>query len=182
LPAGAYAPAGLSPRHASSRVSSSGPFLSSRAPCSLPVIPSAARDLPYASNRGIRSGRSSEERAREVGQLRSTREARPPPGPLEHLAIRLPDAEDQLTRRELQIADGVSGGAFRNKEIARQLRISQETVKRPEQHLPRVEARRPRCGRPGGSGTRRPTKGLAIAKLEFRHLFRGQAKTRVRAS
>ena len=48
---------------------------------------------------------------------------------MEHLAIRLPDAEDQLTRRELQIADGVSGGAFRNKEIARQLRISQETVK-----------------------------------------------------
>jgi DNA-binding NarL/FixJ family response regulator len=47
---------------------------------------------------------------------------------LEHLATRLPGAEDQLTRRELQIADGVGRG-LRNKEIASQLKISQKTVK-----------------------------------------------------
>jgi DNA-binding NarL/FixJ family response regulator len=47
---------------------------------------------------------------------------------LEHLTARRPGAEDQLTRRELQIADGVGRG-LRNKEIAGQLRISQKTVK-----------------------------------------------------
>ncbi len=47
---------------------------------------------------------------------------------LEHLATRLPAAEDQLTRRELQIAEGVGRG-LRNKEIASQLKISQKTVK-----------------------------------------------------
>jgi len=47
---------------------------------------------------------------------------------LEHLTTRLPDAEDRLTKRELQIADGVGRG-LRNKEIASQLKISQKTVK-----------------------------------------------------
>ncbi len=47
---------------------------------------------------------------------------------LEHLTTRLPGAEDQLTRRELQIAEGVGRG-LRNKEIASQLKISQKTVK-----------------------------------------------------
>jgi DNA-binding NarL/FixJ family response regulator len=47
---------------------------------------------------------------------------------LEHLTARRPGAEDQLTRRELQIAEGVGRG-LRNKEIASQLRISQKTVK-----------------------------------------------------
>ena len=47
---------------------------------------------------------------------------------LERLTARLPGAGDQLTRRELQIADGVGRG-LRNKEIAGQLRISQKTVK-----------------------------------------------------
>jgi DNA-binding NarL/FixJ family response regulator len=47
---------------------------------------------------------------------------------LEHLSTRLPNAESQLTRRELQIADGV-GRSLRNKEIAKELKISQKTVK-----------------------------------------------------
>jgi DNA-binding NarL/FixJ family response regulator len=47
---------------------------------------------------------------------------------LEHLTTQLPGAEDQLTRRELQIAEGVGRG-LRNKEIASQLKISQKTVK-----------------------------------------------------
>lgn len=47
---------------------------------------------------------------------------------LEGLTTRLPDAKDQLTARELQIAEGVGRG-LRNKEIARQLKISQKTVK-----------------------------------------------------
>ncbi len=47
---------------------------------------------------------------------------------LEDLTTRLPAAEDQLTRREIQIAEGVGRG-LRNKEIASQLKISQKTVK-----------------------------------------------------
>ena len=47
---------------------------------------------------------------------------------LERLTARRSGAEDQLTRRELQIADGVGRG-LRNKEIASHLRISQKTVK-----------------------------------------------------
>jgi len=47
---------------------------------------------------------------------------------LEHLSTRLPLVEDQLTRRELQIAEGVRRG-LRNREIASELRISQKTVK-----------------------------------------------------
>jgi DNA-binding NarL/FixJ family response regulator len=50
---------------------------------------------------------------------------------LEHLtdfATGASEPEDQLTRREQQIVDGVARG-LRNKEIARRLRISEKTVK-----------------------------------------------------
>jgi DNA-binding NarL/FixJ family response regulator len=50
---------------------------------------------------------------------------------LEHLtdfAMGASKPEDQLTRREQQIVDGVARG-LRNKEIARRLRISEKTVK-----------------------------------------------------
>jgi DNA-binding NarL/FixJ family response regulator len=56
---------------------------------------------------------------------------------LEDLAgdrVQAPAAQNPLTRREREIAEGVAGG-LRNKEIARRLRITEKTVKSHLHHI-----------------------------------------------